>query len=184
VFGLSPNDPRDVAIGQQWETVLAKADHVLPMVYPSHYFPTHLRGVPRPNRMPYETVFTSLGLGMVRWERLREAGVTPGRVIPWLQAFNAPWVDRDFPYGPVEADAQIRAVYDVGLDDWVFWHPGSRYAHIQAAFAREAVSRRQQFTPSTDFISQADLLDRQGARAARDAASGRPAAQTPKEGQP
>jgi hypothetical protein len=172
VFGLSPNDPKDVAIGQQWETVLARADHVLPMVYPSHYFPTHLRNVPRPNRMPYETVFTSLGLGMVRWERLREAGVTPGRVIPWLQAFNAPWVDRNFPYGPDEADAQIRAVYDVGLDDWIFWHPGSRYAQIEAAFAREAVSRRREFTPSADFISQVDLLDRQGAREAREGAAG------------
>jgi hypothetical protein len=78
------------------------ADHILPMVYPSHYFPTHLRNVPRPNRMPYETVFTSVGIGMVRWQRLKEAGVTPARVIPWLQAFNAPWVDRGnpFPYGP------------------------------------------------------------------------------------
>jgi hypothetical protein len=172
VFGLSPNDPRDVAIGQQWETVLAGADHVLPMVYPSHYFPTHLRGVPRPNRMPYETVFTSLGLGMIRWERLREAGVRPGRVIPWLQAFNAPWVDRDYPYGPEQADAQIRGVYDVGLDDWIFWHPGSRYEQIAAAFAKETTSRRREFTPSADFIDQADLLDRQGARAAREAASG------------
>jgi hypothetical protein len=63
VFGLSPNDPRDINIGQQWEGVLAAADHVLPMVYPSHYFPTHLRGVPRPNRMPYETVFASVGMG-------------------------------------------------------------------------------------------------------------------------
>ncbi|HSJ07758.1 MAG TPA: putative glycoside hydrolase [Longimicrobiales bacterium] len=173
VFGLSPNDPRDVAIGQQWETVLAGADHVLPMVYPSHYFPTHLRGVPRPNRMPYETVFTSLGLGMIRWERLLEAGVQPARVIPWLQAFNAPWVDRDFPYGPEQADAQIRAVYDVGLDDWIFWHPGSRYEQIAAAFARETVSRRRPFSPSADFVAQADLLDRQGAKAARDAAAGR-----------
>jgi hypothetical protein len=173
VFGLSPNDPRDVAIGQQWETILAKADHVLPMVYPSHYFPTHLRGVDRPNRMPYETVFTSLGLGMIRWDRLKQAGVTPGRVIPWLQAFNAPWVDRDFPYGPAEAEAQIRAVYDVGLEDWIFWHPGSRYAQIEAAFARETVSRRKPFEPSADFVSQADVLDRQGAKAARDAASGR-----------
>jgi hypothetical protein len=172
VFGLSPNDPRDVAIGQQWETVLAKADHILPMVYPSHYFPTHLRGVSRPNRMPYETVFTSLGIGMVRWNRLQEAGVRPARVIPWLQAFNAPWVDRDFPYGPEQAAAQIRAVYDVGLEDWVFWHPGSRYEQIAAAFARETTSRRQPFTPSADFVSQADLLDRQGARAARDAAAG------------
>ena len=173
VFGLSPNDPGDVAIGQQWETVLAHADHVLPMVYPSHYFPTHLKGVPRPNRMPYETVFTSVGLGMIRWQRLQEAGVTPARVIPWLQAFNAPWVDSNFPYGPEQADAQIRAVYDVGLDDWVFWHPGSRYDQIKAAFAREAVSRRKSFTPSADFIAQAQLLDRQGARAAREAVANR-----------
>jgi hypothetical protein len=168
VFGLSPNDPSDVAIGQQWETVLAGADHVLPMVYPSHYFPTHLKGVPRPNRMPYETVFTSLGLGMIRWQRLRDAGVDAGRVIPWLQAFSAPWVDRDYDYGAEQADAQIRAVYDVGLDDWVFWHPGSRYDQIKAAFAREAVSRRREFEPSADFIAQADLLDRTGARTARD----------------
>lgn len=172
VFGLSPNDPKDVAIGQNWETVLSRADHVLPMVYPSHYFPTHLRDVPRPNRMPYETVFTSLGLGMVRWERLQEAGVRPARVIPWLQAFNAPWVDRNFPYGPEQADAQIRAVYDVGLDDWIFWHPGSRYSQVEAAFAREAVTRRKPFTPSADFVAQADLLDRQGAREAREAAAG------------
>jgi hypothetical protein len=179
VFGLSPNDPRDVAIGQNWETVLARADHVLPMVYPSHYFPTHLRGVSRPNRMPYETVFTSLGLGMIRWERLREAGVKPGRVIPWLQAFNAPWVDRDFPYGPEQAEAQMRAVYDVGLEDWVFWHPGSRYDQIAAAFARETVSRRKDFTPSADFVSQIDALERQGVRDARDAAAGRSPAVTP-----
>jgi hypothetical protein len=167
VFGLSPNDPRDVAIGQQWETILANADHVLPMVYPSHYFPTHLKGVTRPNRMPYETVFTSVGQGMVRWQRLRDAGVTPARVIPWLQAFNAPWVDRDYTYGPEQADAQIRAVYDVGLDDWVFWHPGSRYDQIAAAFAPEARSRRREFTPGAEFIAQVDLLERQGVAEAR-----------------
>jgi hypothetical protein len=173
VFGLSPNDPKDVAIGQQWEVALANADHILPMVYPSHYFPTHLKNVPRPNRMPYETVFTSLGIGMVRWQRLAAEGVTPGRVIPWLQAFTAGWVDKDFPYGPEQADAQIRAVYDVGLDDWIFWHPGSRYEQIAAAFAREATSRRKDFTPSAEFVAQADLLDRMGAAAARAAVASR-----------
>jgi hypothetical protein len=177
VFGLSPNDPKDVAIGQQWEAVLASADHVLPMVYPSHYFPTHLKGVPRPNRMPYETVFTSVGLGMIRWERLKQAGVNPARVIPWLQAFNAPWVDRNFPYGVEQAAAQIRAVYDVGLDDWVFWHPGSKYDAVRGAFAQEATSRRRTFSPSADLIAQADLIDRTGARAARELVSRRPSSQ-------
>jgi hypothetical protein len=174
VFGLSPNDPKDVAIGQQWETVLANADHVLPMVYPSHYFPTHLKGVPRPNRMPYETVFTSVGLGMIRWQRLRDSNVSPARVIPWLQAFDATWVDRDFPYGPEQARAQINAVYDVGLDDWIFWSPASRYQQIRAAFEAETVTRRKQFQPSADFVSQVDLIDRQGARDARNALATRP----------
>src|SRR5215216_1249743 len=177
VFGLSPNDPKDVAIGQQWEAVLAGADHVLPMVYPSHYFPTHLKGVPRPNRMPYETVFTSVGLGMIRWERLKQAGVTPARVIPWLQAFSAPWVDKNYPYGVEQAAAQIRAVYDVGLDDWVFWHPGSKYDAIKGAFAKETTSQRRTFSPSADLTAQADLIDRTGARAARELVSHRPPTQ-------
>jgi hypothetical protein len=163
VFGLSPNDPRDINIGQQWEAVTAAADHILPMVYPSHYFPTHLRGVPRPNRMPYETVFASVGMGMVRAQRMRDAGITTARVIPWLQAFSAPWVDRDFPYGPEQAAAQIRAVYDVGLEDWVFWHPGSRYENLSSAFAREAQSRANAFEPLPAVLQQVDLLDRQGA---------------------
>ena len=34
LFGLSPNDPRDVQIGQQWERIISQVDHVLPMVYP------------------------------------------------------------------------------------------------------------------------------------------------------
>jgi hypothetical protein len=30
VFGLVPNEAGDVNIGQQWETVAATADHILP----------------------------------------------------------------------------------------------------------------------------------------------------------
>ncbi len=168
LFGLSPNDAKDVGIGQQWEPILAAADHVLPMVYPSHYFPTHLRDVPRPNRMPYETVFTSLGLGMMRKALLEEAGVRTARIIPWLQAFSAPWVDRDFDYGPEQAAAQIRAVYDVGLDDWIFWHPGSRYEHIADAFAADPASQARSFVPPASLAAQLQVLERSGARAARD----------------
>ncbi len=170
VFGLSPNDARDVNIGQQWEPILMSADHVLPMVYPSHYFPTHLRNVPRPNRMPYETVFTSVGIGVARLRRLRDAGAEPARVIPWLQAFSAPWVDRDFPYGPEQAAAQIRAVHDLGLDDWIFWHPGSRYEQIAAAFEAELAPRAKRFEPPDWLVTQVDLLDRTGVREVRERA--------------
>ena len=167
LFGLSPNDPRDVNIGQQWERIISQVDHVLPMVYPSHYLPTHLKGVPRPNQMPYETVFASVGMGVIRAQRLREAGATSARIIPWLQAFSAPWVTKNYPYGAEQASAQTRAVYDVGLEDWVFWHPGSKYEHIMSAFEKDEVSRAKKFEPPQNLIAQVDLLERQGAKAER-----------------
>ena len=171
LFGLSPNDPADINIGQQWERLLAAADHILPMTYPSHYLPTHLKGVPKPNTMPYETIVASVGMGEVRAKRLRDAGVKAARVIPWLQGFSAPWVTRNYTYGPDQAAAQIRGVYDVGLEDWVFWHPGSKYELISAAFEKgEAKQKARKFEPSAALISQVDLLDRQGAKAGRDKA--------------
>ncbi|HEX5727588.1 MAG TPA: putative glycoside hydrolase [Longimicrobiaceae bacterium] len=173
LFGLSMNESRDVGIGQQWETLSSTLDHVLPMVYPSHYFPTHLAGVPRPNRMPYETVYRSVGMGVIRNERLAAAGVEPARIVPWLQAFTATWNDRGFPYGPAQAREQVRAVYDLGLEDWIFWHPGSDYGQVAAAFEREAESRAAPFRAPEPLSATVDRFDREGAAAARaEAAAG------------
>lgn len=170
LFGLSPDDPGDVNIGQQWERLINVLDHVLPMTYPSHYLPTHLKGVPRPNQMPYETIVASVGLGVIRAERLKAAGGHPARIIPWLQAFSAPWVTRNYPYGPEQAAAQIRGVYDVGLEDWVFWHPGSKYELVSAAFAKQTEPRARKFTPSPYLSSQVDVLERQGVKDSREKA--------------
>ncbi|MGQ0815042.1 MAG: putative glycoside hydrolase [Gemmatimonadota bacterium] len=169
LFGLSPNDPADVQIGQQWERILIAADHVLPMTYPSHYLPTHLKGVPKPNTMPYETVVHSVGMGVVRAQQLREGGAKTARVIPWLQGFSAPWVTRNFPYGPEQAAAQIRGVYDAGVDDWIFWHPGSKYELIAAAFARgEAKAHAKQLPLTAGMKAQLELVERMGSKAARE----------------
>lgn len=167
VFGLTMNESRDVGIGQQWERISATTDGILPMVYPSHYFPTHLAGIRRPNRMPYETVLASVGMGVLRAERMRAAGVEPARIVPWLQAFTATWNDRGFPYRAAQAQDQMRAVYDLGLEDWIFWHPGSNYAQIAGAFARETSPRATRATPPAAVIATVDRLDREGAAAER-----------------
>lgn len=178
VFGLTPNDPGDVNIGQQWETISSTADHILPMMYPSHYLPTHLPGVPRPNRMPYETVYKSAGMAEMRNERLREAGVKPARIIPWIQAFSAPWVDKNYPYGAEQAAAQIRGVYDAGLNDWVFWHPGSKYEPIAAAFAKTAEPQHRKYTPPEDVLTIVDRFEKQGVKEARERAAEQAAGRT------
>ncbi|HEX2205479.1 MAG TPA: putative glycoside hydrolase [Longimicrobium sp.] len=168
LFGLSMNEATDVGIGQQWERISSRIDHVLPMVYPSHYFPTHLAGVPRPNRMPYETVFRSVGMGVIRNRRLAEAGVEPARIVPWLQAFTATWNDRGYPYGPEQLRAQLRAVYDLGLDDWILWHPGSNYDAVAAGFERETAGRAKLFDPPAPLSAAVDRFDREGAAKARE----------------
>jgi hypothetical protein len=169
VFGLTMNEARDVGIGQQWERLSATTDALLPMVYPSHYFPTHLAGIRRPNRMPYETVRASVGMGVVRADRLREAGVEPARIIPWLQAFTATWNDRGFPYRAAQAQDQMRAVYALGLEDWIFWHPGSNYDQIAGAFARETTPQAAlSAPPPAALAASVDRLDREGAAAERE----------------
>jgi hypothetical protein len=173
VFGLVPNEAGDVNIGQQWETVAATADHILPMMYPSHYFPTHLPGVRRPDHMPYETLFKSAGMARLRNDRLQEAGVRPARVIPWLQAFSATWLGKNHqPYGPEQLRQQKQGVYDVGFDDWVLWSAGSKYEAILAGLEPgEPRSRKKpQYTPPADVLQWVNRFEREGVRVAREQA--------------
>jgi hypothetical protein len=59
-------------------------------------------------------------------------------------------------------------VHDVGLEDWIFWHPGSKYEHIMAAFQKETTPRAKKFEPPANLVAQVDLLEKMGARAERD----------------
>jgi hypothetical protein len=179
LFGLSMDDAGDVEIGQQWETLSVRVDHLYPMVYPSHYFPTHLPGIRHPNRMPFETISTAVGMGVVRNQRLRQAGGGPARTIPWLQAFDAPWVDRGYRYGPQQARAQIDAVYGVGLEDWVFWNAGSRYDRVAGAFAREDAPHARTYSPPLAVVRQVNRFEGWGVRQARERAVGLAGSQRP-----
>ncbi|MGH7458231.1 MAG: putative glycoside hydrolase [Longimicrobiaceae bacterium] len=125
VFGLVTHVQDDLGIGQNWEQVISAADVVLPMVYPSHYYPGSY-GFERPNARPYDIILRAMSEAVARTATLREAGRKVGVVVPWLQAFNAPWVDH-LHYGPSFIRDQIQATYDAGLSDWILWHPGSRY---------------------------------------------------------
>jgi hypothetical protein len=168
VFGLTPNDPGDVGIGQQWETIASTADVIEPMMYPSHYLPTHLPGVPRPNRMPYETLFKSQGMAVLRSQALTQAGLRPARNIAWLQAFSAPWIDKNFTYGPDQLRAQVKGVYDVGLEDWILWSPGSKYDPFVPGMEKETTAHASRsYAPPADVKSTLAMFERQGVAQAR-----------------
>jgi hypothetical protein len=118
VFGLTTSAGSDMGIGQLWEKMADVTDALLPMVYPSHYARGSY-GIAHPNASPYETVKTALEHAVRRSGKI-ENGAT---IRAWLQDFTlgAPRYDASY------VRAQIDAVYDAGLEEWVLWHPGSNY---------------------------------------------------------
>ncbi|NJD11235.1 MAG: hypothetical protein FIB01_12645, partial [Gemmatimonadetes bacterium] len=118
VFGLTVSATDDMGIGQLWSKLVDATDVLLPMVYPSH-FARGSYGIARPNAFPYGTV--KKALDYARQRTPDSPGVATIR--PWLQDFTLGQPR----YGPAHVRAQIRAVYDAGLSEWVLWNPGSNY---------------------------------------------------------
>jgi hypothetical protein len=131
VFGLTTHMEGDVGIGQNWEHVVSSADAVQPMVYPSHYYPG-MYFFQQPNQHPYEMVRLAMEDAVIRTRWVRQAGKPAGEVVPWLQAFSAPWIDH-FEYGAPQVRQQIQAAYDAGLKSWILWNPGSHFAPYLSA---------------------------------------------------
>lgn len=115
IFGLVTAAADDLTIGQQYEYIIANVDYVCPMVYPSHYGPGNY-GLPDPDRAPYETVLKALQ------DAVRRRGESKAIIRPWLQDFSLRQR-----YGPNEVRAQIKAVYDAGLNEWILWNPFNKY---------------------------------------------------------
>ncbi|HEX6133275.1 MAG TPA: putative glycoside hydrolase [Longimicrobiales bacterium] len=118
VFGLTTSARSDMGIGQLWEKMADATDVLLPMVYPSHYVRGSY-GIAHPNASPYETVKTALEHAVRRSNGIENAAT----VRAWLQDFTLGQPRYDASY----VRAQIDAVYDAGLKEWVLWHPGSNY---------------------------------------------------------
>jgi len=127
VFGVTTSYRRDVGIGQLWETFIDQVDVALPMVYPSHYWPGSF-GFETPNAFPYEIVRRAIRDAVSRSAQVDGAGL----VRPWLQDFTL----GEPRYGAPEIRAQIQAVYDAGVQEWVLWNPGSRYTESALIPAR------------------------------------------------
>jgi hypothetical protein len=120
IFGLTSSATGDLGIGQVWEDFATRADVVLPMVYPSHYYRGSY-GLAWPNGEPYRVVHDALSEALERSRPLANAAT----IRPYLQAFT---LGRRKPrYTPHEIREQIRAAEELGIDTWVLWNPRSVY---------------------------------------------------------
>lgn len=119
VFGRVITTYDDSGIGQDWNDLVQVTDVLLPMVYPSLYWPGSL-GIDDPDGDPYGIVRAAMDSAVVRMERTDGAQAT---LRPWLQAFSLGGIT----YGAEEMRAQIQAVEDAGLEEWLFWNPDAVY---------------------------------------------------------
>lgn len=127
VFGLVTTVSDDMNLGQHLETLTPSTDAILPMVYPSHYA-LGTYGVPIPDKDPYTIVYTSMKTARERIE-LFDTMEKKALLRPWLQDFTASYLGAGYfkRYGKNEIEAQIKATYDAGLEEWILWNAGNRY---------------------------------------------------------
>ena len=117
IFGLTTSAPDDLGIGQYFEKIAASVDVVCPMVYPSHYA-LGTFGLKNPDLNPYKTVYHGVSDAKKRLLKSGEAA----KLRPWLQDFSLGNY-----YGREQIQAQIKAVMDAGVSEWIFWNPSCRY---------------------------------------------------------
>lgn len=129
VFGIiltSEYDGRN--LGQDWYTIgLAGEDSVCPMIYPSHYAQgTMIGGITfdKPDLYPYDMMIAALSMGSSAW--YQEGYCT---VRPYVQAFTAYYLGEgnylEYDYDAI--NAQIRAIQDMRLDEYILWNASVIY---------------------------------------------------------
>jgi hypothetical protein len=88
------------------------------MVYPSHY-PAEHAGYKNPALYPYEVINRALVSAVLR---TKKSGQNIAKIRPWLQDF-----DLGATYTKEMIKAEMKAVYDNGLDSWMLWDPANKY---------------------------------------------------------
>ncbi len=121
-FGWTASSLGDENIGQHWESVANVVDYNCPMMYPSHYGAGNF-GLSIPDAKPYATINAGIKDAQGRDANL----TTPGTLRPWIQDFTAKWVRGHITYGPAEVRAQIQALEDNGVHEFLIWNASNRY---------------------------------------------------------
>ncbi len=124
VFGFITRswDDKPEDIGQTWRKMANQTDYMCPMIYPSHYGPG-LYGFDVPDQHPYEVSRLAV---MEAIER-NAAQKNPGKIRPWFQGFNAPWVKGYKNYDAKAISDQIVASMELGVDEYIIWNATCNY---------------------------------------------------------
>lgn len=127
IFGYTATVPEDSDIGQNFAQMAERGDVVSSMIYPSHWGPGYF-GLRAPDLEPYQVVDY-----YIKDEINILNGVTHKPITrPWLQDFTASYLGAGWfiPYGPNEVKAQVQALKDNGINEFLLWNAGNNYSSL------------------------------------------------------
>ena len=123
IFGYTATLPEAPGIGQNFSKISENVDVISSMIYPSHWTPYF--GIAKPDLQPYELVTEYTKVEKAKIAQLKNKPISR----PWLQDFTASWLGSGNykPYGKAEVEAQIKALNDQGINEFLLWDAGNSY---------------------------------------------------------
>lgn len=125
VFGYAMQVRRAEGIGQDFDQMANQTDVMSAMIYPSHWGSWSF-DIEKPDLEPYELVFRYLEEEKEILGNLDHPPVSR----PWIQDFTASWIGEGnwMEYDGAAVQAQIDAIYDQGLNEYLIWNANSEYS--------------------------------------------------------
>ncbi|WP_430787671.1 putative glycoside hydrolase [Virgibacillus flavescens] len=123
IFGYSATIPEAPGIGQNFSKISKNVDVISSMIYPSHW--TSYFGIKKPDMEPYKLVTEYAKVENEVLGKLED----PPTSRPWIQDFEAPWLysGATKQYGKAEVEAQIKALQEHGINEFLLWNAGNDY---------------------------------------------------------
>lgn len=126
IFGYTASVIEASGIGQNFPQISENVDVISSMIYPSHWG-TNYFGIYKPDLYPYELVAEYMKVE----NELLGTLETPPISRPWLQDFTATYLGSGFyqTYGKAQVDAQVQALYDAGVNEFLLWNALNNYTY-------------------------------------------------------
>ncbi|MFY9902372.1 MAG: putative glycoside hydrolase [Trichococcus sp.] len=126
IFGYTASVVEASGIGQNFPQISENVDVISSMIYPSHWG-TDYFGIYKPDLYPYELVSEY----MIVENELLATLETPPTSRPWLQDFTASYLGSGFyqTYGKEQVDAQVQALADAGVNEFLLWNALNNYTY-------------------------------------------------------
>lgn len=124
IFGYAATLPEAPGIGQNFSKISNNVDVISSMIYPSHW--TSYFGIAKPDLEPYKLVTEYAKVENKKLAELENPPISR----PWLQDFTASYLGAGNykNYGKAEVEAQIKALNENGINEFLLWNAGNTYS--------------------------------------------------------